>query len=230
MSVNGLERITDQILSDAKARADVLLETAIAECERITAESAAKAEEIRRRLSEEAEARATALIAETKAMASARKNELLLSRKSQLVEQVFEGAYKEILSLETGKYAELLGGLLASAIYEFCRTDAENRTRYGDDDEDENAAFEVILNKKDRDTCGETVLTAARRRLTGKVPEDALKALMLSQQTKPMQGGLVVRRGPVEYNCSLEMLFTQLRGELRGEVSRTLFVFRGNGI
>ena len=44
------------------------------------------------------------------------------------------------------------------------------------------------------------------------------------------KGGAVVCYGPVECNCSLEMIFAQLRRELEGEVCEALFDFRGNGI
>lgn len=230
MSVNGLEKITDRIRLDAEARTAVILEQAKAECEKITADSNRRAEEIRRRLTQEAETKATALIAETKSTAQARRNEVVLAEKSRLVEQVFEDAFREILSLDSVKYTELLGGLLAAAIFDFCRTEAENRAIYGDDEETGEEPFEVILNKKDRDTCGEAVLESVKRRLPGKVPEDALKNLTLSRQMNKMQGGVILRHGPVELNCSFEMLFAQLKRELESEVSGALFDFRGNGI
>ena len=231
MSVNGLERMTEQILSDARAEAEAILTAAREECARIKAESEAKAEQIRRRLSQEAEERAAALIAETKSSAAARKSELLLSRQGALVDRVYAHTLEEVLNMERGKYTELLGGLLAAAVYEFCRTDAENLALYGEaEDDDHLAAFEVILNKKDRDTVGEGVLNSARRRLSGKVPDEALKTMVLSQRTIPMQGGVVLCRGPVECNCSFEILFAELRRDLEHEVSEALLAFRGNGL
>ena len=238
MSVNGLERMTEQILSDARAEAEAILTAAREECARIKAESEAKAEQIRRRLSQEAEARAAALIAETKSSAAARKSELLLSRQGALVDRVFAHTLEETLGMERGKYTELLGGLLAAAVHEFCRIDAENLALYGEslaqygeaEDDDRHAAFEVILNKKDRDTVGDGVLNSARRRLSGKVPDEALKTMVLSQRTIHMQGGVVLCRGPVECNCSFEILFAELRRDLEHEVSEALLAFRGNGL
>jgi vacuolar-type H+-ATPase subunit E/Vma4 len=234
MSVNGLERMTQQILADARAQADAILGAAREECAKIAVESEAEADRIRKRLSQEAETQAAALIAETKSSAAARKNELLLTRQGALVDRVFAHTLEETLTMERGKYAELLGGILAAAVYEFCRTDAENLTLYGEngeeDEDDRDAAFEVMLNKKDRDTVGEDALTAARRRLSGKVPEEALKAMTLSHKTVQIQGGVVLCRGPVEYNCSFEILFAGLRRDLEHEVSEALFAFRGNGL
>ncbi len=228
MSVNGLQRITDQILGDARARADEILDQARQESERIASEYAEEADALRRKLSLLAEGEAKTFIEKTKASAAAQKSELLLMQKSRLVDEVFQGALDEVLSLDTSKYAELVAGLAASAIYDFYRSEAENRALYGEEEE-ERYAFEIVLNKKDRDTCGEAVLSSVRRKLVGKV-FDALDGMSISKQTRKIKGGAVVCYGPVECNCSLEMIFAQLRRELEGEVCEALFDFRGNGI
>ena len=230
MSVNGLERITDKILADAREQAKLILEQARTDCEGITADYTARAEEIRERLSREAEEKASAFVARTKASAAMKRNELLLEQQGALVDGVFEDAMKQTMALESEKYAELLGGLLAAAVLDFCRTEAENRALYGDEEEAEEAVFEVILNKKDRESCGEAVLASARKKLAGKVPAEVLDSMMLSRQMRKMAGGVILCYGAVECNCSFEMLFAQLRRELEGEVSRALFDFRGNGI
>ena len=228
MSVNGLQRITDQILGDARARADEILDQARQESERIASEYAEEADALRRKLSLLAEGEAKTFIEKTKTSAAAQKSELLLMQKSRLVDEVFQGALEEVLSLDTSKYAELVAGLAASAIYDFYRSEAENRALYGEEEE-ERYAFEIVLNKKDRDTCGEAILSSVRRKLVGKVA-DALDGMSISKQTRRIKGGAVVCYGPVECNCSLEMIFAQLRRELEGEVCEALFDFRGNGI
>ena len=229
MSVNGLQRITDKILGDARTRADEILDQARQESERITSEYAKEADALRRRLSLQAESEAKTFIEKTKASAAAQKSELLLSQKSKLVDEVFENAFEETLALGTAKYAEVVGGLVASAVYDFCRSEAENRALYGEE-ETEQYAFEILLNKKDRDACGEAVLASVRRKLGGKVPADVLDSMTISGQVRKIKGGAVVCYGPVECNCSLEMVFAQLRRELESEVCQTLFDFRGNGI
>lgn len=229
MSVNGLQRITDRILGDARARADEILDQARQESERIASQSQAAADALRRKLSLQAEDEAKTFIEKTKATAAAQKSELLLTQKGRLVDEAFKGAFEETLALATPKYAELVGGLAASAIYDFCRSEAENRALYGEE-EDERYAFEIILNKKDRDTCGEAILASVRRKLGGKVSADVLDGMTVSRQVKKIKGGAVVCYGPVECNCSLEMIFSQLRRELEGEVCEALFDFRGNGI
>ncbi len=229
MSVNGLQRITDQILGDARARADVILDQARQESAQIASDYQAAADALRRRLSLQAEDEAKTFIEKTKASAAAQKSELLLVQKSRLVDDVFERAFEEVLALDVPKYAELVGGLVASATYDFCRSEAENLALYGEEAE-ERYPFEILLSKKDRDTCGEAILASVRRKLGGKVPADVLDCMTISKQTRRIKGGAVVCYGPVECNCSLEMIFSQLRRELEGEVCEALFDFRGNGI
>jgi len=229
MSVNGLQRITDRILEDARARADEILDQARQESERIASEYAATADALRRKLSLQAEGEAKTFIEKTKASAASQKNELLLLQRSRLVDEVFENALRETLALEPQKYAELVGGLVASAVYEFCRSEAETRALYGEE-ESEQFAFEIVLNKKDRDVCGDAILTAARQKLSGRIPAEMLDGMTVSRQMRKIKGGAVVCYGPVECNCSLEMMFAQLRRELEGEVCQILFDFRGSGI
>lgn len=230
MSVNGLQKITDGILNDARSQAEEILERARAESEAITARYAQSAEGLRERLSAEAEEKATAFVARTRSSAVAQKNEILLRRRGELVDETFEAAMEQILSMDKHRYAELLGGLAAAAAWELCRTEEDNRRLYGDEDEDLDASLSLILNKNDRDVCGEAVLSAVRKKLTGKIPAEKLNGLALSRNTARIKGGVILCYGEVEYNCSLEMILAGLRRELLGEVEKALFDFRGNGI
>ena len=231
MSVNGLQKITDGILGDARSRAEEILAQARMESAEITARYADRAERLRESLSSEAEQKATAFVARTKSSAATQKKELLLRRRGELVEEVFAEAMEQLLSMETNRYAELLSGLAAAAALELCRTEEENLALYGEEDEDgAEASFTLILNKNDRDACGEAVLSAVKKKLAGRIPEEKLASFALSRDTARIRGGVILCYGDVEYNCSLEMLFAGLRRELSGEVERALFDFRGNGI
>jgi V/A-type H+-transporting ATPase subunit E len=47
--------------------------------------------------------------------------------------------------------------------------------------------------------------------------------ITLSEQTRPIQGGLLLSSGAVEVNCALETLVRLSRTELTHEVSELLF-------
>lgn len=227
MSVNGLDKITERILGDAQAEADRILAQAQADCKRISAHYAAQADEIREKLSRQAEQKGLDLVARAKSASAMQKRNLLLQQQSDLIDGVFSGAREWVLALDCDRYTELLAGLLASALFDLADTELKNRALYGDSEEESDAAYEVLLNKKDRERCGTAVLEGARKKLAGKLPQEALDRLVLSSAAAPVDGGVILRWGDVECNCSFGLLFAQLRRELETEVSRVLFESKG---
>ena len=227
MSVNGLDKITERILGDAQAEADRILSQAQEDCARISADYAAQADGIREKLSLQAEQKGLDLVARAKSASAMQKRNLLLQQQSDLIESVFTGAREWILALDREKYTELLTGLLASALFDLVDTEAKNRAVYGDEEETPAADYEVLFSKKDRESCGKAVLEGVRKKLSGKLPQEALERLVLSNAAAQVDGGVILRWGDVECNCSFELLFAQLRRELEADVSRALFEVRG---
>ena len=227
MSVNGLEKITERILTEAQAEADRILSEAEAECETIRADYAARADEIRERLSLAAEQKGADMISRAKSAAAMEKRNILLQQRSDLIEGVFKGAKDWVLGLSQEKYAELLAGLAAAALYELVSTELENLALYGDEEEPLPAESELIFNKKDRETCGDAVLLNVRKKLAGKIPQERIDGLTLSSKILPIEGGVILRCAEMELNCSFELLFAQLQRDLEAEVNTALFEARG---
>lgn len=229
--MNGLKNMTDRILADAREEAEAILAAAEADCQAISEVYAARADAIRERLSLEAEAKGADMVAQAKSSATMQKRNLLLQQQSDLLDGVFAGAREWVLSRPAEQYADVLGGLLSAAMIEWVETQSRNRSLYGEEDEeDADAPFEVLFCKKDRDTVGNEVIAIARKKLMGKIPEAEIKLLSLSKDTCVMDGGVILRKGALEMNCSFGTVFAQLRRELEGEVSRVLFEVRGSRI
>lgn len=224
MSMNGLERITEKILAEAREEADRILSSAEAECARIRDEYTARADEIRARLSMEAERTGTDMIAQAKATAATQKRNLLLATQSQLIDDVFDLALTQVRQLEGEKYVEILAGLLSAALLEQVEAEEISRTLYGEEEAMAPDVYEILLNARDLERYGAAVLDAVRKKLGAKLEQETLDKLVLSKQTLSVEGGLVLRCGNIEANCSLSLLFSQLREELEAEVSRALFV------
>ena len=79
---------------------------------------------------------------------------------------------------------------------------------------------EIILSPADRERLGEKVVAAAnalaaKRGLPGE--------LKLSDKARPIAGGVVLRQGDIEVNCTLDSLLELSRGSLDAEVARILF-------
>ena len=223
MAINGLNKITDKILSEAQAKADKILADAEAECDRINAEYAERAEKIRSEISTEAEKGGMEYVARIRSTAATSKRNLLLQTKSDLIDGVFAGVLEQTRNLELGKYNEILIGLLSAALLEQFESEETSRTLYGEEEALAPECYEVVFNQRDRDRCGKAVIEGVQKHLSGKVSSEKLSRLTLSAQTANIDGGLVLRCGSVESNCSLSILFAQLRESLESEVARTLF-------
>ena len=223
MAINGLNKITDKILSEAQAKADKILADAQAECDRINAEYAERAEKIRSEISGEAEKGGMEYVARIRSTAATNKRNLLLQTKSDLIDGVFAGVLEQTRNLELQKYNEILIGLLSAALLEQIESEETSRNLYGEEDALVPEVYEVVFNQRDRDRSGKAVIEGVQKHLTGKVSAEKLARLSLATQTANIDGGLVLRCGNVESNCSLAILFAQLREGLESEVARTLF-------
>ena len=72
----------------------------------------------------------------------------------------------------------------------------------------------MILNEKDKATIGEKLLQA--------INADG-RNMTLSDETREIRGGLILRRGSVEANCSVELLVDLCKGELSSRLAEILF-------
>ena len=226
MAINGLNKITDKILSEAQAKADKILADAEAECDRINAEYAERADKIRSEISTEAEKGGMEYVARIRSTAATTKRNLLLQTKSDLIDGVFAGVLEQTRNLELAKYNEILIGLLSAALLEQLESEETSRTLYGEEEALAPESYEVLFNQRDRDRCGKLVIEGVQKHLASKVSAEKLNRLTLAGETANIDGGLVLRCGSVESNCSLAILFAQLRESLESEVARTLFEAR----
>ncbi len=226
MSLNALEKITDKILSEAQQKADRILAEAKEASDQIAAEYHARAEEKREKLSADAEREAMDHVARAKASVANYKRNLLLQTKSDLIDGVFDSALEGTRNLSPENYTELLVGLLSAAMLEQMDTEASSQALDGEECVIPEA-YEVLMNQRDREKYGALVIEGVRKKLGGKLSSEKLARLTLADKTVSIDGGLILRCGAVESNCSFALLFALLREELEAEVSRALFEARG---
>lgn len=79
---------------------------------------------------------------------------------------------------------------------------------------------ELVLSAKDREKLGTAVLKKAGDALAAK---GLNAALTLSDDTREMVGGIVLRRDGIEINCSIDALVDMQRGILTADVAAALF-------
>ena len=204
--MNGIEKITGQIDADVQKEIGAALDQARAQAKEIEARYESQAqtqgEALRRKGEQDAALRRERLV--DVARLEARKT--LLAAKQDLVGQAFDLALKKLLELPDQEYIALLAKLAVAA----SRTGRE----------------QVIFSQKDRSRYGKQAVTMANDMLAKKAGPRAAESagmLTLAEEARPMAGGLILRDGRVETNCSFEVLIHLQRDALSAEVARVLF-------
>lgn len=219
--MTGLEKVTGKILADAEADAKEILDQAEAECAAIRARFEASTESQLEALREQNDRECQALIIRARSSAAMAKRDALLNARAKLLDEAYAQAEKQFRNMNAEQYLELLQKLLRSALKRQLEGEEESMRLYGEDIAP--ASYEVVLSPRDRDGLGEKLLTAFQSGYGAKLPAAAVSKLVLARDTAPIDGGLILRCGLVETNCSLAMLMAENRRETEARVSRILF-------
>ena len=194
--MKGTEKIIAHIEADAQAKADEIFTAAERKCA-----------EIKEKYDEKAASLYTDKIREgVKAcqdkedsalrISSMEAKKSILSVKQEMVSQSFAAAREKIVNLPKEQYVAFLAKLAAQA------------SVTGDE--------EIILNARDREAIGEDVVAAANAAVSG-------GKMTLSDTTGDFAGGLILKRGNVEANCTVELLVDLKRGDLSAKLAEVLF-------
>ena len=195
--MNGIDKIIARLEADAKAEIDALNAETAAQCEAISAEFSAKAQaEYEARM----EAGKTACAAQAERLAGAADMEArksLLTYKQMLVSNAFKEAEKKLAGLPKPDYIAFLASL------------AVKGTVYGTE--------ELLFNARDVAEVGREVAKAANAALGEK------GHLTVSEETREIPGGVIIKQGDIETNCAIDMLVQLQRSELASQGAEVLF-------
>ena len=219
--MTGLEKVIGKIIADAEADAGEILDKARAECEEIKAKYTAETDAEIEKLTDECDRECQALIIRARSSAAMAKRNAILEARAKLLDDAYAAAEKQIKSMNGDQYLDLLCKMLRSSLKNQLEGEAESLRLYGEDISP--AAYEVVLNSRDRETYGEKLLAAYRAGYGSKLSPAVLAKLRLAPDAAPIDGGIILRCGPVETNCSLSMLLAANRRETETKVSRILF-------
>lgn len=219
--MTGLEKILERIEGEARERASAILQRSDEECTALAKDYAARAEQTRDRLEKEGLAAIEATVGAARAQSEKTHTEILQSTRRALLDEAFARAKKELCDNDFGKYRELLVALLVSALLEQHRAEQQS-IAFGDEVE-EFERFEVLLNASDRERFGTQIVADARRTVERRIGAQKAAKLMLGEQSADIDGGLILRFGDVELNCTLGVLMSDIRRDLEGRVSEILF-------
>lgn len=194
--MNGLEKLTGQIDADVQKEIDAALVQARSQAQEIQSwyESQAQIQvEAIRRKGQQDAVFRQERLVDEAKMQARRD---ILATKQELIGRAFDLALEKLLELPEKEYVALLADLAVKA----SSTKKEA----------------VIFSQKDRTRYGKAAVTQANEKLGD-------GRLTLSEQTRPIKGGLILSDGDVEVNCTFETLVRLQRGEMDREVAKVLF-------
>ena len=174
--------------------------------DRVLGGAGAEAEKIAAKYKAQADAEAADLDAKNRKAAAEREERLAgtaqmearkaaLAAKQEMVEKAYELALQKLCSLPEEKYTAVLAELLIQA--------------------SSSGKEEVIFSEADRRKVGKAAVEKANK--------DSGKKLTLSGETRPIQGGFILRSENVEVNCAFDTLVRLQKAETAGEVVKKLF-------
>lgn len=193
--MNGLDKIIARMESDIRAECDALAANAAENAAAIRRDYQAQADAAARDSAQRAQTQAAEHLEHLNGSSQLACRQRVLAAKQQLIDEAFARTAQALAALPQADYIDLLAALAA-----------EN----GSGDE------ELLLSARDREAVGAAVVDAANARKSG-------ASFHLSGETRDTGGGLVLRRGRVELNCSFTEKLRQLRQEESSAVARLLF-------
>ena len=223
--MTGIDKITGKIISKAEADAAAIITKAQERCAEIMFAASSECEKIKAELEDKAQKDAESIISRAKSGAALQKRNILLSARREATDKVFQNAYKEILNLPEEKYCEVVSRFVADAILMQIETEKTNIALYGEEEALLSEKYELVFNKNDKEKLSDAILRGVERIVIGRMSRDELQKLTVAEDTADIEGGVIVRFGSVEYNCSLKTVFAEIRERLEGEISTLLFSF-----
>ena len=193
--MNGIEKITQRIASDAQAEIDRILGDARDEAARITANYRAQADAEARDLDAKNEKAAAEQEKRLISAAQMKASRLQLAAKQEMVEKAYIQALDKLCAMPKEQYVDVLAKLLVEA--------------------SSNGKEEAVFSKEDREQVGKAAVEKANQ-LSG-------KQILLSEETQPIRGGFILKDKNVEVNCTFETLVRLQKAETAGAVAKTLF-------
>lgn len=198
--MNGIDRITDRIEADAREQAKAIIAEAEAKCAEIRKENEKKAQERYLELIRNGTKDCESGLERRKSAAEMDAKKSVLALKQDCVAEAFDMAKRRLADMPEDSYVGFLASLAASAAAD--------------------GSGEIVLSTRDRERCGKAVLERANAALAAK---GLTPALTLAADSREISGGLILRQGGVEVNCSIEALVEALKGPMTADVARTLF-------
>lgn len=198
--MKGTEKIIAHIRADGDAEAKKIIDAASKQAEEKRAESFKAALSEYEKLMQAGNAECEDILSGSRRIAEMEAKKSVLSVKQEMISAAFDAAREEIVNMPRDKYTQFLARMAAEAAA--------------------SGMEEIVLNARDKAEVGKSVCKAANELLSAKGTPGRLT---VSEDTADISGGVIVRFGGIETNCSIDALIRQRRSGLSTEVAAALF-------
>lgn len=196
--MNGLEKITSQILDDARREAEELLRKAEKQTEAIRSEADESVKQIRDDQAAKAKQQSDSYKERLKSSAQLKKRQAVLLAKQQVIAEMLKKVHQALLEKEPDEYFALLEKM------------AERFALAKDG--------EIYFSKRDLGRMPEGFAAYVQQAAKKKGG-----SLRLMEEPKEIDGGFILVYGGVEENCSFQALLSARKDELSDKVHGMLF-------
>lgn len=198
--MKGTEKIIAHIRADGDAEAKKIIDAASKQAEEKRAESFKAALSEYEKLMQAGNAECEDILSGSRRIAEMEAKKSVLSVKQEMISAAFDAAREEIVNMPRDKYTQFLARMAAEAAA--------------------SGMEEIVLNARDKAEIGKSVCKAANELLSAKGTPGKLT---VSEDTADISGGVIVRFGGIETNCSIDALIRQRRSGLSTEVAAAMF-------
>ena len=200
MAQGKADRLRERIIKDAEEEARKIVGEGEAEAASITGEARERAAEITRRAEERGADEAKEHVRRQMSIRELDARKALLAERGRFMDEAFEKAIEEIRRKDVTSGYSLTRSLLLKVI----------------DKGDE----EIVFSPEDKKGVGTSFLAELNKELKAR----GLKGeVTVSEETRPMKGGFVLKSGRKETNATYEAMLEEMRDDAELEISNALF-------
>ncbi len=183
--MGGLKKITEQILLDAKNKAQLILKDAENEAFKIREEETKKNDikkaEFEKKISDDCEK----ILRMQEGTDRQQARQILLKARREVIDEIIIEAKESVINMQKDKYLEFLKTVLKNS-----KTDETG---------------EILFAKKDIALIDDKFISEC---------EKISSKLKVSKETADIEHGFIIRYGKIEQNCSIDSIFSSKHNEL----------------
>ncbi len=198
--MDGIDKITERIAAEARNEIAAIQTETADKCRIIKESYSNAAQEEYWKLIREGTKDCETQVSRLAGTAAMEAKKSVLAMKQDTVSRTFDRAVSALCSLPENQYVDFLSKQAAAA----ASTGLE----------------ELVFNARDKASCAKSVVKAANELLKKR---GLLPKLTISEKTGSFKGGLMVKQGDIEVNCTIEKLVELSKSELTTPIAEILF-------